>query len=63
MVKFQHLRFHAVIFIFCFSDRWSLKTENENNSTKNLTAEAPYIHVGLDPLSSVYKYRHLHWLA
>ena len=24
------------------SDRWSLKIENKNNSTKTLTAEAPY---------------------
>ena len=31
-----------------FSDRWSLKIENENNSMKNLTAEAPYI--GLESL-------------
>ena len=25
-----------------FSDRWSVKTENENNRRKILTAEAPY---------------------
>ena len=34
MVKFVHLCLHAVIFIFCFSDRRSLKIEDENNSTE-----------------------------
>ena len=35
--------FRDVIFVFCFSDRRSLKIENENNNTKSLTAEAPCI--------------------
>ena len=37
-----------LFFHFLFSDRRSLKIENENNSTKTLTAEAPYI--GLESL-------------
>ena len=45
---FLHLCFHAVIFIYYFSDRRLLKMENENNSTKNLIAEASYI--GLESL-------------
>ena len=42
MVKFLHLCFPAVIFFFNFSDRQSIKIENENNDTKTLTA-ASYI--------------------
>ena len=38
-VKFLHLCSHAVNFILYFSDRRSQKIENENNSTKTLTAE------------------------
>ena len=29
-----------------FSDRWSLKIENENNSKKSLTAEVSYMGLG-----------------
>ena len=51
MLKFLHICFHAVIFIFYFSDRrWSLKIENENNSTKALSAEAPFI--GLESIEA-----------
>ena len=33
-----------IVFLFSiFSDRRSLKIENENNKTKTLTAEVPYI--------------------
>ena len=42
MVKFLHLCFHAVIFIFYFSNLWSLKIENENCKRITLTAEAQY---------------------
>ena len=40
MVKCLYLCFHAVI--FTFSDRRSLKIENENNRAKTITTEAPY---------------------
>ena len=36
-MRFLWSNFPAVIFIFCFSDRWSLKIENENNNTKTLS--------------------------
>ena len=46
----QHQRSDFCIYVFMllfsfsiFSDRWSLKIENENNNTKILTAEAPSI--------------------
>ena len=42
MVKF----FYAVILIFYFNDRRSLKIENENNNTKTLTAEVSYKGLG-----------------
>ena len=47
VVKFLHLCFHVLFIFYFFSDRRSLKIENENNSKKNLAAEAPYI--GLSP--------------
>ena len=34
---FLHLWFHAVIFIFYFSNRRALNIDNENNNTKTLT--------------------------
>ena len=38
----------SLLFSFSiFSDRWSLKIENENNSTKTLTAEVSYIGLGV----------------
>ena len=58
VVKFLHLCFGTAIFIFFFSDRWSLKIENENNKKKTLTADPIYrtrvprvqfIHVELYP--------------
>ena len=43
--------FYVFMLLFSFpifSDRWTLKIVNENNNTKNLTTEAPYI--GLEAL-------------
>ena len=46
--------FNAVIFIFYFSERRSLKKENENNSTKTLTTEASPINRTRIPRIQVY---------
>ena len=46
VVKFLYFCFHAVIFIFYFSDRQSLKIENENINTKTLTTEVSYMGLG-----------------
>ena len=59
MFNFLFLSFHAVIFISIFSDR-SLKIENENNSTKTVTAEAPYI--GLESLDISLQIKILNYL-
>ena len=45
MIPYMRLlwsNFDTVIFIFSFSDRRSLKIENENNSTKTSTIKTPY---------------------
>ena len=46
VVKFLHLCFHAVKFIFYFSEMRSLKTENEYNNTKTLTTKVLYLKQG-----------------